>query len=1064
MTLGSPARSIGYIYTQSTTSISYYLGLVPPSKSIERTEPPSSQAEEELEIIDTRGTGIAIGSTSILPAMSGNLQSEPASLFQWRVDDTSYPPSQHHDTSSGLSTRAASTRSSSPATPSSGAQSPIRGRSLDILGVRHGLVSHATARRKAGPSSVEFDSGLMQARVASRDFTAEPDVLRGNTSLDPYQTGRANRSVSEAFFGHTIHGFAGHRDTFALLAGLPKLAPDLPLEFLECLRAYISHADYLSLRLSCRAWSSAISYVSPPKLPAVYFVPTEILQQVYSNLRPVDFNAARHTCRAWMLASLERHLLTSMLKRGGWWEAITTDTASYRPPSASEEAISEEWVLSKRLARECSLGPEWTGNGFSRSPSCSSAQAAVDSFDTSLLHNGSRVLLPPAGLPDTASMPGRDMTSLTMTSLTDFSELGSGYVGEHQQGSAVNFTVSVCSRFVLVAEGCMIYIYKLRSDDKKNPGEKDIATGLTAVTSILCPRRVLAASMDTSSQRFAIAALLDGRMGLVCDLDESPQPSKSQPPAWTSNQNTQGFHVAVSPSSLRSPFNRAFVRSSGSSSEREISQPALGDSNHSGSSRTWASDRVSERQAWHRISDSALDDSGSVLANSFSKEQAIRVQTGPRSIYKNLCSDDDPPRSVAICPQRRCVAFGCSTGIELHWIDALTGQDLNRWFPLAAPSDFLYFLPPRKGVDSAKKLRLISSAAHPNEKPAIRHHFYPAQTMSHLMWGRLSYTSHLAGVQGSSDCDHYRAVPLSDGNHILFTDPASGMLCLGNDAPLGGPTKLLRKIMLVGPEGCVPSVYAAGAELRCGVRAVAGYGDRLILFSIPPDVFRDCKAENVTDTSSHEDSWHNYLDDGNDSKVGSKRALWPFKIRGAEIGRVSNLSDLAIDSSPNFTIWAFSANGEAFLWQIGNGSPQRLKKISILQGGRVAPTRDADGDIIMSEAPPLAEDYGRRSVGFDGTSSVSFPFLTPGDYVLPSSSSADSLPQESGDVEMTDADTLDHSEFAQAGGAFAISIPPVSARWSEAEADWVPDYLQGEELDEGVLRMLGLARLECEVL
>jgi len=1063
VSLGSPAQSIGYRHTRSTTSISYDLGAVLPSSSIARTTPSRPQAAEELERVGTPGAGIAAENTNIVPTMSGTLQVEPASLFQWRIDNTSSMSLQRHDTSSGPSTRLPSPQSSSPATPSSGAQSPVRGRPLDMSGVHHGLISHATARRKAGPSSVEFDSGLMQARVTNRDFNAEPEAFRDNTFLDPYYTGRVTRSVSVAFFGHTIHGFAGHRDTFALLAGLPKLAPELPLEVVDCLRGYISHADYLSLRLSCRAWSSAISYVSPPKLPAVHFVPAELLQQVYSNLRPADFNAARHTCRAWMLASLERHLLTCILKRGGWSGDTITTAPFHGSPNDREEATSEEWVLSKRLARECSLGPDWTGNGFRCPPSWSNCQAAVDSSETFLLQEASNVPLVPEDLLDTASSRGRAMTSLTMTSLIDFSELSSGYVGENQQGSAVNFTVSVCGRFVLVVEGCMIFIYKLRSDDQKGAaGGEDTTIGLIAITSILCPRRVLAASMDTSSQRFAIAALLDGRMGLVCDLDEDPQHWNSQSPARTLNQNPKGFHVAVSPSSLRSPLNRAFIRSSGSSGEREITDPALGYSHHSDPSRSWASDNLSNGQAWHRVSDSAPGEPKSVFDDSFSREQGIGIQTGPRSIYKNLCSDDDPPRSVAICPQRRCVAFGCSAGIELHWIDALTGQDLNRWFPLTAPSDFLYFLPPRKGVDSAKKLRLISSAAHPNEKPAIRHHFYPAQTMAHLMWGRLSFTSHLADVQASSDCDHYHAVPLSDGNHILFTDPATGMLCLGNDAPFGGPTKLLRKIMMVSPEGCVPSVYAAGAELRWGVRVVAGYKDRVILFSIPPDVFRDSKAEHTTDTSSHEDTWHDYLDASGDREVGSTRALWPVKIRGAEIGRVSNLSDLAIDSGPDFTVWAFGANGEAFVWQIDDGFPRRIEKISILQDGRVADARDADGDIIMSEARPLAEDHVRRTVGFDGTSSVSFPFLTPGDYVSPSTGFTVGLHEDSRDVEMIDA--VDDSEFAQAGGSFAISVPGVSARWSEEEADWVPDYLQGEELSEGALQMLGLARLECEVL
>jgi hypothetical protein len=66
------------------------------------------------------------------------------------------------------------------------------------------------------------------------------------------------------------------------------------------------------------------------------------------------------------------------------------------------------------------------------------------------------------------------------------------------------------------------------------------------------------------------------------------------------------------------------------------------------------------------------------------------MESGTSTFYRHLCSEDDPPRSVSICPQRRCVAFGCSAGIELHWIDALTGQSLSRWFPLTSPSDYLY--------------------------------------------------------------------------------------------------------------------------------------------------------------------------------------------------------------------------------------------------------------------------------------------------------------------------------------------------------------------------------------
>ena len=52
----------------------------------------------------------------------------------------------------------------------------------------------------------------------------------------------------------------------------------------------------------------------------------------------------------------------------------------------------------------------------------------------------------------------------------------------------------------------MIYIYELEGNN------------LHPLTNMVCPRRVLAMGIDASSRRFAITALLDGRMGFVCDL------------------------------------------------------------------------------------------------------------------------------------------------------------------------------------------------------------------------------------------------------------------------------------------------------------------------------------------------------------------------------------------------------------------------------------------------------------------------------------------------------------------------------------------------------------------
>lgn len=295
-------------------------------------------------------------------------------------------------------------------------------------------------------------------------------------------------------------------------------------------------------------------------------------------------------------------------------------------------------------------------------------------------------------------------------------------------------------------------------------------------------------------------------------------------------------------------------------------------------------------------------------------------------------------------------------------MDALTGQDLNRWFPLTAPSDFLYFLPPRRGIDSAKKLRLISSAVHPKEASPLTKRFGVSR-------GSLAFWGSWEPRVGQSD--HFQAVPLSDGYHILFMDPETGGLCLGSDAPLGyvsrcilliqaprvdfndghadqcwpgisGPTKLLRKIWLTPPLDLGrniepndseemgrpedvwkaeerdlsnitrPSVYASGADMRFGVRVVAGYSDHIILFSIPPDIFDGSKKQDEVQHGTLRDE----QSEGR-TRAGSTEQQWkPVNIKGCYVGTVSKLIDLAVDSGPNMTVYAFSANGQVVVYQL----------------------------------------------------------------------------------------------------------------------------------------------------
>lgn len=66
-----------------------------------------------------------------------------------------------------------------------------------------------------------------------------------------------------------------------------------------------------------------------------------------------------------MLASLNTRLLTHMLARGGWSNAARADEVTLEQWPLL--AITNEWPLSKRLATECQLRQEWSGNGLAYS-------------------------------------------------------------------------------------------------------------------------------------------------------------------------------------------------------------------------------------------------------------------------------------------------------------------------------------------------------------------------------------------------------------------------------------------------------------------------------------------------------------------------------------------------------------------------------------------------------------------------------------------------------------------------------------------------------------------------
>ncbi|KAH8602918.1 hypothetical protein B0O99DRAFT_15921 [Bisporella sp. PMI_857] len=165
-----------------------------------------------------------------------------------------------------------------------------------------------------------------------------------------------------------------------------------------------------------------------------------------------------------------------MMRRGGWSSNILRAPRTI-PSLDGLSTANKEWLMSKRLSRECALGPDWVGNGLEQGQ--------------------------------------RRKQAFGLVSTINFTELSTHYPGFYTAGTI--FTVSGCGKFLLTSNDCLIHVYEINRSHQRH-GVASRAGCLRPITSIICPRRVLACSMDTSSQRYAVAALLEGRMGLVCDI------------------------------------------------------------------------------------------------------------------------------------------------------------------------------------------------------------------------------------------------------------------------------------------------------------------------------------------------------------------------------------------------------------------------------------------------------------------------------------------------------------------------------------------------------------------
>ncbi|KAL8735276.1 MAG: hypothetical protein Q9181_002868 [Wetmoreana brouardii] len=775
------------------------------------------------------------------------------------------------------------------------------------------ILPQSPGRRSAEFASDDTPLGeqenLLTDPESAEQFVKEPSPPeRVHTNL----FGMLASSVT--FNEMSLSRFGGHRDTLATLAlRRVKHSDALPIEVFSHIVRYLDFETYKSVRLTCRCWSAAFTYVRPLRLPPVYSVPAEILSHVFQYLLPLELNAVRHTCRRWMMASLEYRLLAKVLRRNGFWSSVAADKAR------NEEIghpVGGEWRLSKRLATECSLISGWTGNGFTGRPT-----------------------VPPSYQADSsnASSPGRQQTSpsLVLSSTIDFAGLSrADHVYRGDDSLTLHYTVSICGMFLLVHSHSIVNVYCIQ--DMVSPTPHYRHGGLVQfLIGIACPSSILAVSMDTSKGRYSIAVLLDDRRGLIIDipeLDLMARRSSSSSPNPERDTHNVSHTWDIKPSPCATP----------TTTQRPMIRPMYTDIYH---------------------------DSPVAKLPLRSQPSPTPVQFIPHTLYRNLCSKTSPPITVTICPERRCVAFGSSAGIELHWQDARTGQELSRWMELIGPAEYIHFLPLRNEDDKnlEQYLRLISSRASPI--------YYYDIIDANEAW---KY----------ENAKFLRAVPLSDGNHVLYTDPSNGELCLGTGLSHSfGTSKPIRRFVLEGPQHRFedkarwPKCYRSGTELRWGARVIAGFGDAIWLFCIPPDwLAADAQIEGFL--------WGEVQRRDNGLVV----------VHGVQVGSIPGLVELAIDASDGeVTIFAFSDCAPAQVYQIGRYLVRGVRERFVATNGRVLDREDCVGDSATRNSLTSIYEAARWAESDDRIKSTEYQNLNR--HQLPISKADE---DSDGDIEMRD--------------------------------------------------------------
>lgn len=925
---------------------------------------------------------------------------------------------------------------------SSGRESPLRGRPFTIRpvvvnngGATSPLLSNTSSDGHwAGPHQQqlkEYENDLellLRQRFLSKDFTTSPDDLEAFVK-EPCPAGNViGWNVAEVLSNTTTldddsfdfgGAFEHHRDTFALRElrqqkNTPSPMKKLPDAFFRRLSQYIDSETFLALRLSSRCCSAGMvanddadtSYHHDHSSPAgrsttisysaSSSLPVEILHQIYSYLGPADFDAARRTCRTWMGSSLNSRLLKRMLKTAGWWNSCLADALGNEMRGLGTKIESEEWLLSKRLATECSLRPNWGGNGL----------LSVHDGGLLVAHSDGRF----SRDEKLSEHPDPDsVRSFTLVSEVDFSALGSleSIGGDAQQiSTALQFSTSICGKYLLVTRDRTIYVYSLRNQTCMTQDVKASCPAVLAST-VDCPNRVLAVSMDTSCGRFAVAALLEERVGLVCcleDLGTGTRWPKNDGHAWDPVSSALWEYQA-----LRSKSGNPLDSYHHPSSSPTTQPTSPRNNSCKGSSSSSSGSRYSPYPpSPSRGSSGGYYQSGG--GEGITRGNKKLPETGPYSLYHNLCSPKDPPLSVCICAERRCVAFGCSSAIELHWVDALSGQGLNRWFPTSSwKAGVLYFFPSERDDERQHRLRVICSGLVPTTTTPPFTSTPSSAATDHLVWTMSGGKREEEEQEQEGDCCYYyNAVPLSDGRHALFVDSSlrSGELCLGIESrnrksmEIGAPyLQLETRAVFERPTSAgariLPRFYAVGRDLSWGARVVVGFGDEVWLYVIAGD-WLGMEVEK-DETVLQEDK----------EEIEGKKKKSVLRVSGIKVGEVQDLVGVGV-CADNGGVLVRGISGSMRLvreWKITSSRsmsattaafkslPSKTRAVdgvkfwSVRPMGGVVEKIDVE-DFLMQDAgtPEVEADEDDLSPGAGLGEGTRVRFDTDGDVIMPDSS------------------------------------------------------------------------------